>query len=142
MKKKKDENNTGRSSFKDILFQLKQLIKFSLVGVVNTAIDFVVFTLLTLTGLVPVLCNIISYSCGVINSYFLNRGWTFEKKGKNSISEFMKFVIVNLLSLGASTLVLYLLNDTYSINVYLSKLMATFASLVINFLGSKFVVFK
>ena len=80
-----------------------QLVKFGLVGLLNTAIDLGVFTLLTAAvRLDSVISHVISYSCGVINSYYWNRTWTFQKKGKFHPAEFLKFVLVNLVSLGAS----------------------------------------
>lgn len=58
------------------------LIKFALVGVVNTLIDFAVYALLTTIGVNYILAQWISYSAGILNSYVMNRKWTFEKKKK------------------------------------------------------------
>lgn len=58
------------------------LIKFALVGVVNTLIDFAVYALLTTIGVNYILAQWISYSAGILNSYVMNRKWTFEKKEK------------------------------------------------------------
>ncbi|HHU77348.1 MAG: GtrA family protein [Caldicoprobacterales bacterium] len=120
-----------------------QLVKFGLVGLLNTAIDLGVFTLLTAAvRLDSVISHVISYSCGVINSYYWNRTWTFQKKGKFHPAEFLKFVLVNLVSLGASALVLYYLETGAGMHVYLSKLGAVFCSLLVNFAGSKLIVFR
>lgn len=58
------------------------LIKFALVGVVNTLIDFAVYALLTTIGVNYILAQWISYSAGILNSYVMNRKWTFKKKKK------------------------------------------------------------
>lgn len=79
------------------------LIKFALVGVVNTLIDFAVYALLTTIGVNYILAQWISYSAGILNSYVMNRKWTFEKKEKSSKREVISFVIVNLITLSLTS---------------------------------------
>ncbi len=120
-----------------------QLIKFGLVGFLNTAVDFGVFTLLTaVVGLGSTISHIISYTCGVLNSYFINRTWTFKQSSKSNPMEFLKFLLVNMASLGLSTLVLNYLETGANLSVYLAKAVATICSMAINFVGSKLLVFK
>lgn len=55
-----------------------RMLKFGLVGVSNTAVDFILYVLLTNSfALWPVASNIASYTGGLINSFTLNRVWTF-----------------------------------------------------------------
>lgn len=132
-------------------------LKFMAVGVVNFLVDLGVLTLLhTVIGIAIVPSNIVSYSCGVINSYILNRYWTFKirlkffdaytlKSGRKVpflSLPFLKFIFVNLISLGINTLTMYILVDLYSMNPTLSKVAATFFSFVVNFAGSKLLVFR
>ena len=141
-------------------------MKFAAVGVVNLGVDYGILTLLhVVAGIHIVPSNVVSYSCGVINSFFLNRYWTFKihlkffseytlkpgilfKDGarfKFISPPFMKFIFVNLLSLGVNTLTMYILVDLYSLTIYnnlIAKLIATFFSFVVNFAGSKFLVFN
>ncbi len=121
----------------------RQLIRFALVGILNTAIDFGVFSLLALIFRInPVASHIVSYSCGVLNSYFFNRRWTFQRKETAHAAEFAQFVLVNLISLGVSSLVLYLLEEQAGLHIFVSKAGATLCSMVINFIGSKILVFR
>ena len=120
-----------------------QLIKFGLVGFLNTAIDFGIFTLLTaVAGLGSTISHIISYTCGVLNSYLFNRTWTFKQKSKIHPMELIKFLLVNLVSLGLSTLLLNYLETGANLSVYLAKAGATICSMAINFIVSKLLVFK
>ena len=119
------------------------LIRFGLVGVLNTAVDFGIFTLLTMVlDWNPIASHVISYSCGVINSYFFNRTWTFRRKEKSNAAEFTKFASVNLISLGVSSLAIYLLTSRAGLPVYAGKVLATFCSMAVNFAGSKLIVFR
>lgn len=61
-----------------------QLLKYGLVGVMNTIITLVVFYLLNTHAGAPYgLANIVAYIAGVINSFLMNRAWVFKaKEGK------------------------------------------------------------
>ncbi|MCK4764974.1 MAG: GtrA family protein [Candidatus Aminicenantes bacterium] len=151
-----------------------QFIKFNIVGIMNTAVDFTIFTLLIYLSLHHMISQVISYSCGVVNSYLWNKFWTFKapaaptaeepgsaetgspeeksgslkkvsrylkKKGFNR-SEALKFVVVNIVSLGVSLLFLYIFRDKVGLHVMVSKLIATLFAVVVNFAGNKFWVFR
>lgn len=136
------------------------LVKFVAVGIVNFLVDYGVLTLLNVVlGWPLVLSNIISYSCGVINSFLLNRYWTFKMKLKFFSAyniklknktihpvfvsfDFMKFIFVNLVSLGVNTLAVYILGDLYGMPNIVAKLIATVFSFTVNFAGNKMLVFK
>lgn len=139
------------------------LLKFMVVGVANFCVDAGIGYLLNqVLGVPIVIANTISYTCGVINSFLLNMFWTFKirlrffhkydikpgrvfKKGFRiwffSVP-FLKFIFVNLVSLGVNTLAMYILVDLYKIIYIVSKLLATVFSFTVNFAGSKILVFK
>lgn len=122
---------------------LGQFIKFNVVGIMNTAVDFGVFMILNrYLGLIYAVSQVISYSCGMVNSYFLNKFWTFQKREDFTAIEVTKFILVNLCSLGISLLVLYILQSKWSWEVLPSKVLATGFSVGVNFLGNKFWVFE
>jgi len=68
---------------------------FCLVGVSNTAIDFLVYFFLTrylgFIGDLLFVAKIVSYFVATLNSYLLNRSWTFAKSGSVTWKEFGKF---------------------------------------------------
>ena len=109
---------------------LIQFIKFALVGVLNTLVDMVVFyVLVNFAGLPEIPAQIISYTCGVLNSYLFNSKWTFKAEHRKSFKEFALFVVVNLITLGVSLGILYLCtNVIFADGVLAEKLMGTFLS--------------
>ncbi|PFO09320.1 sugar translocase [Bacillus sp. AFS076308] len=117
------------------------LIKFALVGVVNTLIDFIIYALLTKFNLNYLAAQCISYSAGVLNSYMMNRKWTFELKGKGSKREFFTFIGVNLLTLVITTFLLTMFYKWLGISLIISKLLVTGISVGINYMGAKTFVF-
>ena len=66
-----------------------QFIKFGLVGVLNTLVDFLVYQLLVYLGLHYAPAQCISYTCGLLNSYFFNSRWTFGKGKRYTKREFV-----------------------------------------------------
>lgn len=117
------------------------LVRFAIVGIGNTLVDFGMFFLLTSMGVSYVLAQVCSYSAGVLNSYVWNRTWTFRAQEKASAQQFFQFLILNLLSLGTTVVLLQLLHLA-GISLVISKGMATMAGMAINFSGSRFWVFS
>ena len=123
----------------------KRLIKFIIVGCLNTLVDFGIFSLLKgFLGVNYIVSQVISYSSGTLNSYIFNKFWTFDNANtkKKTFNEMIQFIIVNLLSLGASILGLKILINDYSMDYYLAKVIVIFITQTVNFLGYKFWVFK
>lgn len=128
---------------KDFKQNFKQLIKYGAVGVLNTAVDFIVYQLLTFIGISYVIAQCVSYSCGILNSYVLNSFWTFKEEARHKGSEFVSFIVVNIISLGISVLLLKVCYDVLDIQSNLiSKALVTPVVMVINFIGTKLLVFK
>ena len=120
---------------------LGEFIKFAIVGLLNTSVDVAIFFLLTRIGIPYITAQVISYSCGAANSYLLNKVWTFRSSGL-SFTEIVRFITVNLISLGISVIVLRLLHDTAGLDLAAAKGGATVSALAANFLGNKLWVFR
>lgn len=120
-----------------------KFIKFNIVGVMNTALDLGIFALLTWAGLGEGLAKTVSYSCGVLNSYFWNSRWTFKQEHKKSAREFLLFVLVNLVSYAVARIVLQgSLTWLHIENANIRNLIATPVSVIVNFIGNRLFVFK
>lgn len=127
-----------------------QKLRFILVGVCNTTIDFaLLFTLKTL-GLPVISANIISTSAAFCFSFFANKKYTFKSIIGNVKREILLFVIVTLFGLWViQTIVIYfasslLANSQLSNDLILliAKVVATIASLIWNYTLYSRVVFK
>ncbi|MEL7609830.1 MAG: GtrA family protein [Bacillota bacterium] len=129
---------------KDLKHTIFQFIKFNLVGLLNTAVDFAIYTLLTeVFGVVYFVAKTLSYTAGVLNSFFFNSRWTFRGEGKGTGKQFMLFVAVNLVSLGVSLGGMYLCKNALGITSdFWSNLIVTPVAMVVNFIGNKLFVFK
>jgi putative flippase GtrA len=131
---------------------LIQFIKFGLVGVMNTAVDFLVFALLTWVGVQYLVAQVFSYSAGTVNSYVVNKLWTFggktasgtenPKAGRVDKGEFTRFVLVNIGTLLLSIALLYVLKTSLGLHPLIAKIGVTAVTVVVNYIGSKLWVFR
>ncbi len=136
-----------------------QFAKFGILGFLNTAIDFGVLNLLSLyTGLTSGFIiggvNVPGFVIAATNSYFWNKFWVFAKERKEgekvNYSDFLTFVIVvvsgAVINGGAVVLVSTYVSPLFNFSpgqwLNAAKISATVISLVWNFLGFKFFVFK
>lgn len=124
-----------------------QLCKFAAVGCVNTFIDWAVYLVIfkifpAESTLFYLFAKGFSYFCGIINSFFLNRFWTFKDSStENEGGRFIKFVLVNAVSLGFNSASFYVfLNLIY--NQTLALFFATFITFALNFTLNKLWVFR
>lgn len=117
--------------------------KFAVVGVANTLVDFCVFTILAqLLGVNVYLAQVAGYSAGVVNSYVLNRSWTFRAKDRFFSPALVKFLFLSAGMLLLSTGILYLCYDTAGLPKLAAKAVATGITMVVNFLVNRFWVFR
>lgn len=136
-----------------------QLLKFGLIGVSNTLIDFLVASALNAIFGVYYIAKIIGYACGIANSYFWNSRWTFREERKRDAREMILFVAVNLVTLGLSLLLQWIFRDRLHLDAWwmgfagenvLTKLingerfcllLSSGIALIVNFIGNKLLVF-
>jgi len=130
--------------------------KFATVGISNTLIDWGALNLqILLTGITagffyPVFKGV-SFLIAIINSFLWNKFWTFKKiKVEKTGTEFLQFLIISAIGLvinvGIASLAVNLIGPQAGISpkiwATVGALIATMFSMVWNFLGYKFIVFK
>ena len=124
-------------NFKKFMFQA---MRFGLVGVINTVITFVIYNLLS--GLNEPLAWVIGYAVGIAFGLFAHARFSFGQKRRPDIMQTIRFIIINLISLGVSTLIISLMTKRFGINRFWSGIAGTAVSVVINFFGSRMFVFR
>lgn len=121
-------------------FKMKELLRFLVGGGSAVLVDYVVYKVLLSFCIDTAISKAISFICGSIVGFIINKLWTFESK-KFSKSEIFKYTILYTITASINAwinnIVLYLL----SIQLF-AFLCATVVSTILNFLGQKFFVFK
>ena len=121
--------------------ELKKFIKFAVTGGLNTAVDFAVFTLLDFLGVGTLISQAAGYSAGILNSYCINRRWTFNTSEKFFSPQMIKFIAVNAALMLLSVGLMYVLCYNLSINRYIAKLMCTAVTVCLGFIINRLWVF-
>lgn len=135
---------------------IPQFAKFVVIGVVNTGVDFLILNLEMLatgisSGPYMLAQNAISFSIATINSYFLNKYWTFQDKSRSDkAKKFSQFLAVSVVGIVINSSIVFLITTyvppmfgtTSVLWANLAKVAATGISLIWNFTGYKFWVFR
>jgi putative flippase GtrA len=78
-----------------------RFLKFSIVGMTGTIVDFGVMNFLRLVINTPLIwAQGISFVCAVINNFLWNRYWTYpESRSKAAPKQLLQFLIINLIGI-------------------------------------------
>lgn len=124
-------------------------LRFAIVGLANTALDFVILFALIALGLNPIGANFISTGIAFIFSFFVNKSFTFKSKSKNVRRQFVLFLLVTMFGLwvlqpivifGVSA-ILVGFGITGELNIFIAKVLATLVSMVWGYIMYARVVF-
>ena len=138
------------TTLKNLIKKHAEKIRFGLVGVVNTAIDFgILLALVRVFGLPTIGANYISTSFALIFSFFANKKFTFKNNDKTQVKQFIVFLSITLVGLwiiqplvisGIELMIAdFIINSSFKLII--AKLLATVASLIWNYLMYRKFVF-
>jgi hypothetical protein cdiviTM7_02105 len=68
-------------------------LRFVIVGISNTVLDFTLMNLLSLAGLNLIIANTISTGIAMIYSFLMNKKWTFRNAGQDYLRQVILFFI-------------------------------------------------
>lgn len=120
-----------------------EFLRFSLVGVLNTVIHYVVFLfLLRVLSVNYFFSSGIGYLAGLTNSYLMNRKFTFRVSHEKSLGEAGRFLVVNAAALGVNLGAMRILVGNVGIIPEIAQVLAIAVSYATNFLGNKFWTFR
>lgn len=86
---------------------IRELTKFGIIGLVNTAIDFAVLNAILLAADAPLKAKVASTTVSATTSYFMNRHWTFRHRSRSGLRrEYSLFFIFNGVGLAIALTIL------------------------------------
>lgn len=68
-------------------------LRFAIVGISNTVLDFTLMNLLSLAGLNLIIANTISTGIAMIYSFLMNKKWTFHSAGQDYLRQVILFFV-------------------------------------------------
>ena len=131
----------------------RETISYVIVGVLTTAVDYIVFAIVNETlkkGGVGVTesssaATVVSWIAAVLFAYVTNKFFVFKSQEKGFLpvlKEMAAFFAARLIS-GVIVLgMMYVLVDKMHINEYIAKVLTSAFNLVFNYVASKLIIFK
>lgn len=121
----------------------RQFVKFVLVGVLSTLINFAIYAVLVLNHFNYLGAATIAFIIATLNSYTWNRRWTF-RAGPHRNERLLKFFLVQLVGLTINLLILSFLVEYGGLEDHklVAQIIANAFVVLSNFLGNKFWTFQ
>lgn len=127
---------------------IKEIIRYLFIGFLTMFITLALYYLLTFMVLNPndkielQIANFVSWLGAVIFAYVCNRKYVFNSNNKKVVSEFVGFLFSRVFTLIVDMTLMYLMVFLLDIDDRVSKLVVQFIVVVLNYIVSKFFVFK
>ena len=129
-----------------LLKKYKSILSYLLFGVLTTAVNFLVyFPMFNWLRMSALLSNIIAWAAAVFFAFFTNKPFVFNShdwSAKTVMDEALKFIGCRLGSGIFETVTLWLLVDVLAWNGNLIKVIVSIFIVVLNYIFSKWIVFK
>lgn len=120
-----------------------QFCKFIIVGCINTLVSLgVILILQNGFDVKYTKANLIGYIVGVINSFFWNKLWVFQKKDRKFVREALLFLITFLICYGLQYICLRALVEKMHISETWSQLLSMGIYTVANYILNRCITFK
>ncbi|VWX60473.1 GtrA family protein [Burkholderiales bacterium 8X] len=120
---------------------MMQLLRYGLVGVLNTGLGYaVIFLSMGVLDWRPVPSNIAGYAVGLIVSFLLNKNFTFRSRGP-ARGELKRFLLIFGLAYLANLGVLVLLVNVMDVPAGWAQVVAGVVYFALSFVLNKFYVF-
>lgn len=129
-----------------IFVKYKELICYGIFGFGATLINIFSFYLFRrIFNLDIIISNIFAWLLAFIFAFVTNKLWVFESKNwtsQTAIKEIVNFLIARFATLVLDTFCMWLMIDILAINDLVSKISVNIIVIVVNYVTSKFWVFK
>ncbi|MBE6933760.1 MAG: GtrA family protein [Ruminococcaceae bacterium] len=128
-----------------LIHKYRDILLYLIFGVLTTAVDYLVFwPCYNLLCWPSVVSNTVSWTVAVLVAFLTNKPWVFHSHDwswKTVWPEAVKFAGCRIGSWGIQTAILFLTVDLLAQNGNLMKIITSVLVIIINYVGSKFLVF-
>lgn len=117
-----------------------KMVRFGVIGVVNTLIDLAVFAVAISVGTPALLANVAGWIVAVAFSYFANSRWSFQRdRTLGDARSALRFILLGaLITLGVSSGAIVALAEP--IGVMPAKILGLIVAAILNFIAAKWSI--
>lgn len=137
---------TMKKLLERLLLQYKELIVYAICGVLTTIVNYAIYFVCTkLFSIHYIVSNIIAWIFSVIFAYLVNKVYVFASldwSRRKLLKEIWQFVAARIFSGVAETLLLIIFVDMMGYRDSIIKIIAGIIVIIMNYLFSKWVIFK
>lgn len=120
----------------------ERFLWFIAIGVVSSLADIGLLVLFCeWAGLWYLLAAVLSYCCGIVVSYSLNKVLTFHDENRHYVRQFSTFAAISLSCLLVNVCLIWLLVSEFSWNYLPAKVLATACAVFWNYYGQSRITF-
>ena len=134
------------NQFRSLWEKYRSILIYLIFGVLTTAVNYLVYIpCLNLLGLKASVSNVIAWCVAVLFAFLTNKPFVFESKdwsAKTVVPEFTKFVGTRVASGLMETVILMVAVDMLGWNGVIWKLVPNVIVVILNYIGSKLLVFR
>lgn len=131
---------------KELCNKYKGIVAYIFFGVCTTLVNVVVYWILAhLVHIDTMPSTIIAWFVAVLFAYLTNRKWVFNSQARNSkavFKEILSFFSCRLVTGIIDWLCMFIFVDVAGWNDIIIKFLANLTVIILNYLASKFVIFK
>lgn len=134
------------NKLKELFCKYYDILVYLIFGVLTTVVNYIVYLpCYNLLGLSSSVSNVIAWAVAVAFAFLTNKPFVFRShdwSAKTVIPELTKFIGTRLGSGGLETLILLVAVDWLGMNGNVWKLLTSVLVVVLNYIGSKLLVFR
>ncbi len=125
----------------------EELINYLVVGVMTTVISWVTYGVCRIVmnvenALIMQIAVFLRWFAGVVFSYFMSRKFVFKSKNPKILREAIDFTMSRVVTLFLDMFVMWLLPTVFHINDWIATFVSAVLVIVMNYIFSKFLVFR
>jgi putative flippase GtrA len=116
----------------------EKIVGFFLIGIVSSLIDIGLLVLLcSYLGIWYLPAAAVSYCCGTVFSYFLNKFFNFHDPDRHYLVQFTTFATISVSCLLVNLCLIWVCVEVFSLNYLTGKVVATLCAFFWNYHGQK-----
>ncbi|WP_433745068.1 GtrA family protein [Falsibacillus pallidus] len=123
------------------MIMFNQIIRFIIVGCINTLTYYILYLLFqSVLGIYYLASHIMAFLISMVGSFYMNSYFTY--KTKPTLKKFLQFPLTYVVNITVTTSAIYILVELFHWNEQISPLLASLLAIPFTFAISRFILTK